>query len=208
MANVISDIAGQYDTLMALLDKMPDDEPVSIGDMVDRGPDSKKVLDFFMQNGSAILGNHEHMMLDFGRGTGYYNYGTWVWNGGGATLDSFGGFITDRYLNWLDSLPYYLEIDGCLISHAFLDPSRNLQEACDLGVDWRDSDPTIIWSRAEPIRRDEWKLQIAGHNSHMGYKRFSDEEGEYAICLDASRSKVLTGINTKTLEVYQVEYQG
>lgn len=207
MANIISDIAGQYNTLIALLDIMPDDEPVSIGDMVDRGPDSKKVLDFFMQNGSAILGNHEHMMLDFGRGTRYYDHGTWAWNGGRATLNSFGNLIPERYLNWLESLPYYLEIDDCLISHAFLDPSLSLKESCDMGSNWSDSDFSIIWSRAEPIRRDEWKMQIAGHNSHMGYKRFSDEKGEYAICLDASRSKVLTGINTKNLKVYQVEYQ-
>ena len=65
MVNIISDIAGNYKTLMALLEKMPQDEEIiSVGDMVDRGPRSKEVIEFFMnnENATAIMGNHEHMM--------------------------------------------------------------------------------------------------------------------------------------------------
>ena len=43
MPNVIADIAGEYQTLLALLKKMTDDEVISLGDMVDRGADSAKV---------------------------------------------------------------------------------------------------------------------------------------------------------------------
>ena len=63
--NLIGDIQGNYHTLRALLKQMPDEEPVSVGDMVDRGPRSKEVLEFFRLNGKALLGNHEHMMLDY-----------------------------------------------------------------------------------------------------------------------------------------------
>src|SRR5271165_2882948 len=89
--NIIGDIAGQYDTLLALLAKMPKDAtPVSVGDMVDRGPKSKQVLEFFKNNGLAILGNHDHMMIDACKyDMKYYNNGAWFWNGGQRTVESF-----------------------------------------------------------------------------------------------------------------------
>lgn len=61
--NIIGDIAGQYKTLMALVSKMPQGPVISLGDMVDRGPDSKAVLDYF-KNHQALLGNHEHLLID------------------------------------------------------------------------------------------------------------------------------------------------
>jgi serine/threonine protein phosphatase 1 len=63
--NLIGDIQGKYRTLLALLKQMPDDDPVSVGDMIDRGPHSMEVLEFFRNHGKALLGNHEHMMLDY-----------------------------------------------------------------------------------------------------------------------------------------------
>lgn len=88
--NVIGDIAGEYDTLMALLKKMPDDVPVSVGDMVDRGKKSKEVLDFFMNTGEAIFGNHEHQFVDFLYDGKMYDYALWVlYNGGWETIKSF-----------------------------------------------------------------------------------------------------------------------
>ena len=69
---------------------MPDEIPISVGDMIDRGPHSKEVLDFFLQNGKAILGNHEHMMLDHFNGGGEYQSRMWFLNGGNTTLESLG----------------------------------------------------------------------------------------------------------------------
>ena len=56
--NLIGDIQGNYRTLLALLKQMPDDDPVSVGDMIDRGPRSMEVLEFFRNHGKALLGNH------------------------------------------------------------------------------------------------------------------------------------------------------
>lgn len=208
MANIIGDIAGQYKALMALIEQMPDEEVISIGDMVDRGPQSKEVIEWFMANGRAILGNHEHMMLDqYNKMGGYYQDGIWIWNGGGFTLESFNGFIPDNIIYWVKNLPKYLEIDNMLISHAFIHPSLNLDEACDIGNSARElkSDRSIIWNRSEPIRR-KYELQLAGHNSQFGLRRFDDDQGTFAICLDDSRHKVLTGFNTNNMQVYQQPY--
>lgn len=201
--NIIGDIAGQYATLVALLEKMPKDAvPLSVGDMVDRGPDSKKVVQFFMDNGEAILGNHEHMCLDYSLGRREYMYGTWSQNGGQATLTSYGGVVDPDHLTWLDELPLCRHLEGAFVSHAFLGPTP-LDKAKRSLV----GGGSIIWSRYQPIERKDLGLQIAGHNSHFGYKWFSSSKAKnYAVCLDSSRQQVLTGIHYPSLEVFQQEY--
>lgn len=87
--NIIGDIAGNYKTLEALLAKMPPGVPISVGDMIDRGPASRQVLEFFKTNGLAVLANHEHMMLHEFLGKKTYEPGIWLLNGGHATMSSF-----------------------------------------------------------------------------------------------------------------------
>lgn len=206
MANVIGDIAGNYKTLMALIAKMPDEEVISVGDMVDRGPRSKEVLDWFMSNGRAILGNHEHLMLNACRRTGFYGDDVWFWNGGTKTFKCFDGIIPEKYLTWIESLPLYIEEDGCLITHAFWDEALSFEDACNMGDDWTQTDFNIIWNRGVPVRREKYRLQVAGHNSQMGLRWFSDEAGKFALCLDTSRDKVLTGMHLPTGQIYQQDY--
>ena len=97
---------------------MPDEEPVSVGDMVDRGPRSKEVLEFFRLHGKALLGNHEHMMLDYFKGTEIYMPHIWLLNSGDATLYSLGlersGSLPEVLLDYLESLPLLIKED-CLL---------------------------------------------------------------------------------------------
>lgn len=207
--NVIGDLAGNYLTLQALLKKMPEGEPISIGDMCDRGPRSKDVIEFFMNNGRALLGNHEHLLVSHYRRDGYYESGIWYYNGGTITDNSFGGCVSENVLNWIETLPKHLIVEDCLISHAFINPRFvSVSKASDLGWTAYSSqgDDSIIWNRSEPCRRSEYSLQIAGHNSHFGLKWFSDDQGVYAVGIDTSRQKVLTGIHLPTRQIYQQEY--
>lgn len=115
--NIIGDIAGQYKTLEALLKKMPPSAiPFSVGDMVDRGPQSKDVLYFFKEYGQAILGNHEHLMLtDYQFATKktqtrYYDTGLWLQNGGTKTLISLlGEEFKDKILDLDDKFYTYVD---------------------------------------------------------------------------------------------------
>lgn len=207
MVNIIGDIAGEYDAFLRLLRKMPDEEVISVGDMIDRGMKSKEVVEWFMKNGKAVLGNHEHMMLSSLRCLNFYDHGIWLFNGGNATLMSFNGLVPEEVITWVEYLPLYLEVDGNLISHSFIDADLSLEEACDFGgAVWEKGETTIIWNRCNPIRRPEWKMQIAGHNSQMGFTKFSDAQGDFAICLDDSRMKRLTGLHLPSYTVYQEEY--
>ena len=208
MPNIISDIAGNFDALMRLLAKMPDDGVISLGDMLDRGPASKSVIDWFKSNGRAVMGNHEHMMLNHCRKTGFYEIGMWERNGGYAALASFGGTVSEDVLNWVAHLPLYMEIEGCLISHSFVSPGHALRDVCNLGRSYSDinCEQSIIWCRDSPRRIKKYKMQIAGHNSHFGLRRFSDSRGDFAMCLDDSKLERLTGIHLPSFEIYQVDH--
>jgi len=61
---IIGDIHGYYDELIGLLNQIcppADDLLISVGDIVDRGPKSLQVIDFFQvrENAVVLTGNHE-----------------------------------------------------------------------------------------------------------------------------------------------------
>lgn len=95
--NVVGDVAGQYFTLKALLDKMPkDSELICLGDPIDRGPRSKQVVEFLMSNGQTVNSNHAHLMVEAweqsampGAFPRYYEKGIWLYNGAIQTLTSY-----------------------------------------------------------------------------------------------------------------------
>ena len=125
----ISDVHGLYEPLLALLDKMgyeitaegvpkhPDGNVlIFMGDIVDRGPDSLKVLDFVRvacQKGGhrMVMGNHEHKLLKYMQSA---LQGTIVDVGSRATMET-GGLTRTKSEEWqkqtvafLNQLPGYL----------------------------------------------------------------------------------------------------
>lgn len=128
---VITDPHGCYDTLMALIAQLPKDVPITFaGDLIDRGPNSRKVIEFVKNGGyDCVRGNHEEMMineLEFrpdSNGADHYfvdDYnGIWSMNGGDVCLDSYyimkdGKNVIDvaalkEHQAWLKTLPFYLE---------------------------------------------------------------------------------------------------
>jgi serine/threonine protein phosphatase 1 len=80
------------------------DEVVFMGDYVDRGPDSKGVIDYLLGlkgRSTFLMGNHERMFLDYLQGKERFLF---LYNGGAATMESYGGnrsrlyYETDEYL--------------------------------------------------------------------------------------------------------------
>lgn len=214
---VISDLAGRFDELMLLLKKVPEDTYIlACGDLCDRHDQSKEIFEWFMANShraGSVLGNHDHFMTQCVRKetghskTSRYSDHIWSYNGGDATRKSFNNVFPEEVLAWIEALPQYREIDTpagkILVSHAFLPEGRTPEQSL---VEHVELDESIIWNRGCPTRRPEYLCQIAGHNSNFGLRYFSDEVGQFAICIDTSRSGVLTGIHLPSMKIYQQEY--
>lgn len=69
MVYVMSDLHGQYKRFDKMLKKInfsSDDTLYILGDAIDRGPDSMKIIQTIMEMKNIIflIGNHEHMMLE------------------------------------------------------------------------------------------------------------------------------------------------
>jgi len=135
---IIGDLHGEFDTLLALVAKLPKDaELVFVGDLIDRGAKSREVIEFVRKNNHAcVLGNHEQMMIDYGTSfTKTYPDSTnpsflhnWYNNGGDATLFSYSLLRYDKKegmqcvenakmmeqfqddIEWLKTLPLYKEL--------------------------------------------------------------------------------------------------
>lgn len=95
----IADIAGEFDALMRLVARFDKKSKIILlGDLVDRGMRSKEVISWAIQNQQTvipIMGNHEHMMLDWLEKTGKYADQIWLKNGGLETLFSYFGNLID-----------------------------------------------------------------------------------------------------------------
>ncbi len=126
----IGDIHGCYHPLRELVEDelqlTRDDELVLIGDYIDRGPQSKEVLDYIIQLKEGgytvvtLLGNHESMLLKALQEDMYLV--NWLFNGGRATLDSFNirhpDQIPDLYLTFMHELKLFYQVDPFIFVHA------------------------------------------------------------------------------------------
>jgi serine/threonine protein phosphatase 1 len=136
--------AGLLEKALAWIDNNASGNPTHIvfmGDYIDRGPDSKAVLDILMAGprvkGSrytCLRGNHEQMCLDSQLSS--RDMENWRFNGGDTALRSFGGGIGEAYRNWMSSLPYWHEDSLRIFVHAGLLPGIPLVEQDPYDMMW------------------------------------------------------------------------
>lgn len=132
----IGDIHGcdvALETLLPMLEISAADTIVVLGDVVDRGPGTRQVVDRLLQLAQEcrlvlILGNHEEMMLAALEGSGPVE--PWLRYGGTATLFSYGGDpgrIPPAHLEFLRSGRPFWESDREVFIHANLEPNVALE---------------------------------------------------------------------------------
>ena len=141
MIYAIGDIHGCLDPLRRLMEKIrlsEADELVFIGDYIDRGPDSKGVIDYLLTlrgRYTFLMGNHERMFLDFLKGKDRFLF---LYNGGTETLESYGGVgkIPAAHLDFLNRLLLYYETDDHLFVHGGIRPGIPIQEQDSKDLLW------------------------------------------------------------------------
>jgi len=178
---IIPDIHGCVFTLKTLIEKQiePDkqDELIFIGDYIDRGPDSKGVLDYIMNMETEgyrirkLMGNHEDYCLTaweedqdvksfLGIRPKTSTQKEWETYGGKQALESFNvdrpRDIPQKYIDWLKDLEYFIELDKYIIVHA--------------GLNFENDDPfedkfSMIWIREYQVDPSKIKNKtiIHGH---------------------------------------------
>lgn len=139
---VIGDIHGNFQgllDLLSLLDLNRSDQVYFLGDLIDRGPDSSKVVDFVIEKDyRCLLGNHEQLMM-----AALANLSPnssvlpmWLQAGGKETLESYSSKQhLWEHLSWFKSLPSYLDLGDFWLVHAGIHPdmpleSQTAQEFC------------------------------------------------------------------------------
>jgi serine/threonine protein phosphatase 1 len=172
----IGDIHGcslHLDALLAAVAPTPADTLVFLGDYVDRGPDSRGVLDRLIalrttQNAVFLRGNHELMMTR--SRTDRDELKMWKNVGGAQTLASYSpvpgrvgtlenvppghwAFLDDHLLNWY-------ETDTHVFVHAGLDPSLPVDEQGEEWLFWQSLNPS-----RPPARHVSGKTVVVGHTA-------------------------------------------
>jgi serine/threonine protein phosphatase 1 len=148
---VIPDIHGRHDLLSDALSGIAARSPreagriVTIGDYVDKGPQSREVIDRLRSGVDArwrlvtLKGNHDAMMVEALRDPA--KMADWMAKGGDAALASYGGEAADvprAHIAWLDQL-VLMHVDAHrLYVHAGVDPEIPLD---------RQSEATLLWKR-------------------------------------------------------------
>lgn len=132
----ITDIHGELSKLNNLLNKIDfsiDDTLVFMGDYIDRGPDSKGVVDRIISMGNNhkciyLIGSHEYALLH-AKSNDYYQF-LFDNYGGPATKKSYGGFdnIFKIHGDFFKKLQFYYLTDKYLFVHAGINPDYPLNE--------------------------------------------------------------------------------
>jgi serine/threonine protein phosphatase 1 len=147
----VGDIHGCLDKLVTLMETVDidhdNDTLVFIGDYIDRGPQSKEVVDYLIELADQqsrvvfLKGNHEQMLQMYLSGEDRLNF---LANGGHATLDSYfkasrsaeTGPIPKTHLDFFDNLRPYYETKDYIFVHAGLKAKIPLGEQDEWDMFW------------------------------------------------------------------------
>lgn len=186
----IGDIHGcltAFNTLLDFVQVQPEDTMITLGDYVDRGPQTRGVIERLIELTTShslitLRGNHEILML-FARES-ESNFRRWISAGGDAVQksydlpDSDGPRVLDQIPaeHWTflkRNLLAYWETETHFFVHANADPEIELAEQ---------PDEILYWERFNyPTRHRSGKIMVCGHSAQKSGLPICTE---HAVCND------------------------
>jgi len=207
---VIGDIHGCYFELQALLDKAglsDGDTIISLGDFVDRGPETPQALDFFRHtpNARALMGNHERKHARAARHEVKLAISQHI------SRQQFGEHYQDA-VSWISGLPLFLELPEAILVHGYLEPGLPLDE----------QNPSVVCGTmgGDKILREHYerpwyeyehgeKPVIVGHHNYTDSDQPFIYQGRiFGLDTDCVHGKTLTGLLLPSFKIVSVPSRG
>jgi serine/threonine protein phosphatase 1 len=193
--------------LVTAIEPTEDDTLVLLGDYVDRGPDTRGVLDYLLELESKyrlvpLLGNHELMLLDAIQNSRVI--GPWLEVGGQPTVRSYDGLLANipaEHLEFVRRCKRYYEVATHFFVHA--------NYAADVPLD-EQPDYLLFWEHLHlriPAPHENGKVAIVGHTSQ---KTGEILDLNHVVCIDTFcyGGGWLTALDVETRQVWQVDRHG
>lgn len=206
----IGDIHGCLPALDALLESLnpqPRDLVITLGDYIDRGPNSPGVLDRLIElerhcHMEPLLGNHELMLLSALEEPSQLEM--WLQAGGYETLESYGGLpqnIPQKHVDLLERCRRFVETPDHLFFHANYNDRAPLE---------RQSPHTLFWEHLHirlPKPHMSGKTAVVGHTPQRDGNVL---DLGHLICIDTYcyGGGYLTGLDVTRGEYWQFDAEG
>lgn len=205
----IGDIHGcltALETLLGVVDVQDDDLLITLGDYVDRGPDSRGVIELLIslwwnERLVALRGNHDLMMCHARDKDSTFD--NWLALGGTATLQSYGGNfdgVPREHWEFLENgLANYYETKTHIFVHAGLWPDVPLEEQPEF---------VLLFERFhKPPPHESGKIMICGHTNQKS--GLPNNKG-HAVCIDtrAYGGGWLSCLHVETGHIWQANQKG
>ena len=196
--------------IIAAIEPRADDTLIPLGDCVDRGPDSRGVMDQLLALRDRcrlvpLLGNHEEMMLNFLDGRPQPD--DWLEFGGAATVESYRGADgtvvppPSEHVEYIRSWGDCHENETHFFAHASFEPERPLAKQHWQTMRWQ----SLKFGIPEP--HESGKIAVVGHTSL--------KDGEildlgHLICIDTYcwGGGWLTALDTVSGQIWQANREG
>jgi serine/threonine protein phosphatase 1 len=208
----IGDIHGCDLALEAVLTAIApaaEDTIVTLGDVIDRGPNSKRVIELLLELSTrcryvGLLGNHEEMMLKVVVERQSPEF--WLRYGGVATLDSYRfcgklDVVPPEHIALLQGFGRYYETPTHFFTHANYEENKPLEQQADKYLRWKRLDEHL------PGPHLSGKTAVLGHTA--------DESGEifslkHLICIDTfcHGGQWLTALDVSSGKIWQANEEG
>ena len=204
----IGDVHGcltALDTLLKFVDLQPDDTLIFLGDYVDRGPDSRGVVQRVIElctrpNCVTLRGNHEAWLLRARFDPSWFS--SWQGVGGEETLMSYDAFaasdLPDEHLKWINQTRMFFQDESHIYVHAAISgraPHENREEQ-------------LLWGKFGQIKpHSTGKRVICGHSAQRS--GWPNDAG-HAVCIDTFcyGGGWLTALDVTTNLFWQANEQG
>ena len=207
---VIGDIHGCYVEMLALLEKAglgDGDSIIAVGDIVDRGPETPQVLDFFRQNGAsrALMGNHERKHVRAARHEVRLSISQII------SREQFGEAYADAVV-WMGTLPLFIELAEAIIVHGYLEPGLALSQQNPSVLCGTMGGDKILRERYErpwyELYQDAKPVIVGHYNYSRSDQPFVYKDRVFGLDTDCVHGKPLTGLLLPAFRFVSVPSRG